>query len=75
MIAGSGAVEAIVSLVSLRHRLVPPVAGLRTIDPGLDVDVVQGLPREGPPGYALSSSFGFGGANTALVLAAWGSAR
>ena len=74
MIAGSGAVEAIVSLVSLRRRLVPPVAGLRTIDPGLDVDVVQGPPREGPPGYALSNSFGFGGANTALVLAASGSA-
>jgi len=75
MIAGSGAVEAIVSLACLRYRLVPPVAGLRTIDPGLDVDVVQGSAREGPPGYALSNSFGFGGANTALVLAAWGSAR
>jgi len=74
MIAGSGAVEAIVSLISLRHGLVPPVAGLRTIDPDLDVDVVQGPPREGRPGYALSNSFGFGGANTALVLAAWGSA-
>jgi 3-oxoacyl-[acyl-carrier-protein] synthase II len=72
MIAGSGAVEAIVSLISLRHRLIPPVAGLRTIDPGFDLDVVQGTPREGPPGYVLSNSFGFGGANTALVLAAWG---
>ena len=71
MIAGSGAVEAIVSLISLRHRVVPPVAGLRTVDPGFDLDVVQDTPREGPPGYALSNSFGFGGANTALVLAAW----
>jgi 3-oxoacyl-[acyl-carrier-protein] synthase II len=70
MIAGSGAVEAIVSLVSLRRRLVPPVAGLRAVDPGFDLDVVQGTPRESPPGYALSSSFGFGGTNTALVLAA-----
>ena len=74
MIAGSGAVEAIVSLISLRHRLVPPVAGLRTIDPEFDLDLVQATPREAPPGYALSNSFGFGGANTALVLAAWGSA-
>jgi 3-oxoacyl-[acyl-carrier-protein] synthase II len=74
MIAGSGAVEAIVSLISLRHRLVPPVAGLRTVDPDFDLDLVQGTPREAPPGCALSSSFGFGGANTALVLAAWGSA-
>jgi len=74
MIAGSGAVEAIVSLISLRHRLLPPVAGLRSIDPEFDLDVVQGTPREAPPGYALSNSFGFGGANTALVLAAWGPA-
>jgi 3-oxoacyl-[acyl-carrier-protein] synthase II len=71
MIAGSGAVEAIVSLISLRQRVVPPVAGLRTVDPDFDLDVVQDTPREGPPGYALSNSFGFGGANTALVLAAW----
>jgi 3-oxoacyl-[acyl-carrier-protein] synthase II len=71
MIAGSGAVEAIVSLISLRHRVVPPVAGLRTVDPDFDLDVVQVTPRDGPPGYALSNSFGFGGANTALVLAAW----
>jgi 3-oxoacyl-[acyl-carrier-protein] synthase II len=74
MIAGSGAVEAIVSLVSLRDHLVPPVAGLRAVDPGFDLDIVQGTPRQGPPGYALSNSFGFGGANTALVLGAWGSA-
>jgi 3-oxoacyl-[acyl-carrier-protein] synthase II len=74
MIAGSAAVEAIMSLVALRHRLVPPVAGLRTVDPDCDLDVVQGTPRPAPPGYALSNSFGFGGANTALVLAAWGSA-
>jgi len=72
MIAGSGAVEAIVSLVALRHRLVPPVAGLRTTGQDCDVDVVRGAPREGSPGYALSNSFGFGGANTALVLGAWG---
>jgi 3-oxoacyl-[acyl-carrier-protein] synthase II len=70
MIAASGAVEVIVSLLSLRHRLVPPVAGLRTVDPELRIDVVQGRPRKAAPGYALSSSFGFGGANTALVLAA-----
>ena len=62
------------SLLSLRHRLVPPVAGLRTVDPEFDLDIVQRTPRQGPPGYALSNSFGFGGTNTALVLAAWGSA-
>jgi len=74
MVGGSGAVEAIVSLVSLRDRLVPPVAGLRVLDPEIGLDVVRDAPRRSGPGYALSSSFGFGGANTALVLGAWGSA-
>ena len=70
MIGGSGAVEAIVSLIALRHRVVPPVTGLRTVDPDLDLDVVQAAPREQQAGCAVSNSFGFGGTNTSLVLAA-----
>jgi 3-oxoacyl-[acyl-carrier-protein] synthase II len=70
MIGGSGAVEAIVSLISLRHRVVPPVTGLRTVDPEFDLDVVQAVSREQRAGCALSNSFGFGGTNTSLVLAA-----
>jgi 3-oxoacyl-[acyl-carrier-protein] synthase II len=70
MIAGSGAVEAIVTAVSLRTGLVPPVAGLRTLDPQITVDIVHGAARAVSPGFGLSNSFGFGGANTSLVLAA-----
>ena len=70
MIAGSGAVEAVVALASVAKCLVPPVSGLRTLDPDISLDVVQGTPRTVPPGPALSNSFGFGGANTALVLGA-----
>ena len=69
MIAGSGAVEAIVTLWSLRHRLVPPVAGLARVDPKVEIDVVSGQPRAIDDGYGLSNSFGFGGVNAALVLA------
>jgi 3-oxoacyl-[acyl-carrier-protein] synthase II len=68
LVAGSGAVEAVVTLRSLRERLVPPVAGLRTVDPAISVDVVHGRPRPVADGCAVSSSFGFGGANTVLVL-------
>ncbi len=70
LIAGSGAVEAIVTLRSLETRLVPPVAGLRRIDSTIDLDVVHGVPRSISSGPALSNSFGFGGMNTALVLGA-----
>jgi 3-oxoacyl-[acyl-carrier-protein] synthase II len=70
LIAGSGAVEAVVALLSLRERSVPPVAGLRTLDPQIRVDVVRDEPRPVGEGCAVSTSFGFGGANTVLVLAA-----
>src|SRR5262249_9532520 len=48
MTAGSGGGEAMVTLTPRRHRLAPPVAGLRAIDPGFDLDIVQGTPRQGP---------------------------
>jgi len=70
LIAGSGAVEAIVTLRSLQTCLVPPVAGLRQIDRQIDLDVVRNAPRAIGSGPALSNSFGFGGMNTALVLGA-----
>jgi 3-oxoacyl-[acyl-carrier-protein] synthase II len=70
LVGGSGAVESIVTLRSLRERLVPPVAGLRTIDPEIGIDVVTGMPRPIGPGPALSTSFGFGGHDTTLVLSA-----
>jgi 3-oxoacyl-[acyl-carrier-protein] synthase II len=68
MIGASGAVEAIVALKCLESRLVPPVAGLRHVDPKIDLDVVRKVPRAIGRGAALSNSFGFGGMNTALIL-------
>lgn len=68
LVAGSGAVEAIVSVLSARTGLVPPVSGLRTLDPATPVDAVMGEVRRVGAGYALSSSFGFGGANAALLI-------
>jgi len=70
LIAGSGVVEAIIALRSLACGSIPPVAGLRRIDPKIHIDVVCGSPREIRPGPALSNSFGFGGTNTTLVLSA-----
>ena len=70
MIGGSGAVEAIMTLWALRLNIAPPIAGLRNVDPLIDVDVVDGEPRKLADGYGLSNSFGFGGANAALLLAA-----
>jgi 3-oxoacyl-[acyl-carrier-protein] synthase II len=71
MIGGSGAVEAIASLMALRNGVLPPTAGLVTPDPEVGLDVVAGGPRPVlVGGVAVSHSFGFGGHNAVLVLAA-----
>ena len=70
LIGGSGAVEAIVTLRALRAGLVPPTAGVRHVDPAINLDIVVDRPRPVASPLALSNSFGFGGMNTALVLAA-----
>ena len=70
LIGGSGALEAIVTMWSVRERLVPPVSGLRRLDPALPVDPVCEVPRRIGRGHGLTNSFGFGGTNACLVLRA-----
>ncbi|HEY8092327.1 MAG TPA: beta-ketoacyl-[acyl-carrier-protein] synthase family protein, partial [Acidimicrobiales bacterium] len=70
MIGGSGAVECIATLRALRERVIPPVAGLRNLDPEVALDVVMGEPRAIGAGPALSNSFGFGGHDAVLALSA-----
>jgi len=64
----SAAIEAAVALACLRHGSIPPVVGLRDLDPGLVVQPTRGGPRRVSPGVALALASGLGGQNTALVL-------
>jgi 3-oxoacyl-[acyl-carrier-protein] synthase II len=56
-------------VLAVERGVVPPTANLRTLDPRLDLDVATAaVPRR--VDLALSNSFGFGGQNATLVLAA-----
>ncbi len=68
-LGAAGALEATAVLLSIDRRLIPPTAGLATLDPDMTIDVVTGGPRPWEPGPTLSNSFGFGGHNGCLVLA------
>jgi 3-oxoacyl-[acyl-carrier-protein] synthase II len=68
LIGAAGAVEAIVTLLSLQNGVVPPVANLENIGDDIDVDVVKGAARPIESRAAISNSFGFGGHNAALIL-------
>ena len=70
LIGAAGAVEAIASVLALRNGEVPPVANYETADPEITADVVHGEPRAIGEGIALSNSFGFGGHNATLAIAA-----
>jgi 3-oxoacyl-[acyl-carrier-protein] synthase II len=69
LVAACGAVEAVVTLMSLRDGVVHPTLNLTTPDPDCDLDCVPGEARRVPGlRVAMSNAFGFGGSNASLVL-------
>ena len=68
-LGAAGAIEAIVSIMTIREGLVPPTINLTDADPmaeGLDLTPNVAVART--VRAALSNSFGFGGQNTALIF-------
>lgn len=69
LLGGTGALEAIFTILALRDRTAPPTINLTEQDPDIPLDVVTS-PRalgEGPL-LAISNSFGFGGHNAVLAF-------
>ena len=70
-LGAAGAIEAVVSVLTVAHGMIPPTAGTTDIDPVLDLDVVIATPRALERRVVLSNSFGFGGHNGTLVVGAY----
>ncbi|WP_319453502.1 MULTISPECIES: KasA/KasB family beta-ketoacyl-ACP synthase [unclassified Mycobacterium] len=64
----AGAIEAVLTAFALRDGVVPPTLNLENLDARMELDVVAGEPRKDDYRYAVSTSFGFGGQNVALVF-------
>ncbi len=67
-LAAAGALEGVVSVLTLVNQLIPPTAGTTKIDPDVGLDVVIGEPRAANVEVVLSNSFGFGGHNGSVVF-------
>ncbi|WP_374442174.1 beta-ketoacyl synthase N-terminal-like domain-containing protein [Stella sp.] len=67
-LSAAGAIEAVASILTLRHGVIPPTINCDRPDPALALDVVAGTARAFAGRTVLSNSFGFGGQNVALVL-------
>ena len=69
LLGAAGGVEAIATLLSMKHGFIPRTLNYETPDPGCDLDYTpESTPME--IRVALSNSFGFGGQNATLLFAA-----
>ena len=68
LIAAAGSFETIVCLQVMAAGIMPATAHLTQPDPQCDLDYIAEGHRQGEIRRALNLSFGFGGANAALVL-------
>jgi 3-oxoacyl-[acyl-carrier-protein] synthase II len=67
-LGGSASIEAGAAIFALRDGMIPPTINLHDPDPECDLDYVPNTARKADLDIVISNSFGFGGANTTLVL-------
>ena len=68
-LGASGAIEAAITALALSTEYLPGTSNLHCLDRECSLDVIPPVGRVKSIGCALTTSFGFGGANAALVLA------
>jgi 3-oxoacyl-[acyl-carrier-protein] synthase II len=67
LLGAAGAIESVVTALSVHHGVVPPTINLEEPDDDLRVDVPRNA-REMAVEVAINDSFGFGGHNASLVF-------
>jgi 3-oxoacyl-[acyl-carrier-protein] synthase II len=71
MLGGTGAVEAIYTILALKHGWLPPTINLDNPDPDCDLDYIPHRAVEQKISKAITNSFGFGGTNATLAFTAY----
>ena len=67
-LGASGAFEAAICALASARRWLPPTVNLADPDPACDLQYLRGDGRDADPEHLVSTSFGFGGINAALVF-------
>ncbi len=70
LLGAAGAIEAIASILAVKHGIVPPTINFEHPDPELDpqLDFTFNVARHRPVRAALSNTFGFGGHNASVLF-------
>ncbi len=67
-LGAAGGIEAVFTVMSVKHDLVPPTANYEIPDPACPLDYTGGQARERNIRFAISNSSGFGGQNACLAF-------
>jgi 3-oxoacyl-[acyl-carrier-protein] synthase II len=68
LLGAAGGVEAVYSILAIKHGVIPPTINYETPDPECDLDYVPNAARETKVRTVMSNSFGFGGTNATLIF-------
>jgi len=68
LLGAAGGIEAVFSILALKHHSIPPTINLENPDVGCDLDYVPNEARQLKLKNVLSNSFGFGGTNATLIF-------
>jgi 3-oxoacyl-[acyl-carrier-protein] synthase II len=71
MLGGTGAVEAIFTILALKNGILPPTINLDNPDPDCDLDYIPNQAITQKITKAITNSFGFGGTNATLAFTAY----
>ncbi|MEX1023237.1 MAG: beta-ketoacyl synthase N-terminal-like domain-containing protein [Dehalococcoidia bacterium] len=66
--AAAGGVEAVASVLTLHHGIIPPTINYLTPDPECDLDVTPNVAQAADVNVVMSNSFGLGGQNACVVF-------
>ncbi|MFQ5570238.1 MAG: beta-ketoacyl-ACP synthase II [Rhodothermales bacterium] len=68
LLGAAAAIEAVATVLAVKHGKVPPTINYQEPDPDCDLDYTVSGPKERSMRVALSNAFGFGGHNTSVVF-------
>ncbi|MFO7851175.1 MAG: beta-ketoacyl-ACP synthase II [Bacteroidota bacterium] len=70
LLGAAGAIEAIASILAIKHDIVPPTINQSTPDPNIDpnLNLTVNKAQERPVNSAISNTFGFGGHNASIIF-------